>query len=183
MIADHLGKRPMASNWPILVLAVLATGCHSAPHIKGPGRDRPFPLGQTSDSFWETQQTNAEAADMIFYDHEFEGQTQNLAPGAKKKLMAVALRMEHVPFPVVVEESPHKSNPQLDAQRHQTVVEQLSRLGVRDAEKRVVIAPVFAEGFTAVEGEQAYYTVTSDLSFGNGGGFGRRFGGFGGMFR
>ena len=37
----------------------------------GPEVDRPFPLGQVTDSFWETQQTNAEAADFVFYDHEF----------------------------------------------------------------------------------------------------------------
>jgi hypothetical protein len=30
----------------------------------GPAHDRPFPVGQVSDSFWETQQTNAEAADL-----------------------------------------------------------------------------------------------------------------------
>ena len=77
--------------------------------IRGlPQVDRPFPIGQVTDSFWETQQTNAEAADFIFYDHEFRGNTAELAPGAKKHLEQVALRLEHVPFPVVIEESPHR---------------------------------------------------------------------------
>src|SRR5204862_7308889 len=91
-----------------LTFALLA-GCHHGDDCNtGGGRrggyrnsamaDRPFPLGQVSDSFWETQQTNAEAADFIFYDHEFRGNTAELSPGAKKHLMQVALRLEHVPF-------------------------------------------------------------------------------------
>jgi hypothetical protein len=131
----------------------------------GPSYDRPFPLGQVTDSFWETQQTNAEAADFTFFDHEFKGNTAELAPGAKKHLMQVALRLEHVPFPVVVEESPHNGRPQLDKARQKTIVEQLARLGVPEAEKRVVIAPAFAEGFTAVEGEAAYYHTLNNGQF------------------
>src|ERR1041384_4859886 len=60
----------------------------------GPAYDRPFPLGQVTDSFWETQQTNAEGADFIFFDHEFKGNTAELAPGAKKHLQQIALRLE-----------------------------------------------------------------------------------------
>jgi len=126
--------------------------------------DRPFPLGQVSDSFWETQQTNAEAADFIFYDHEFQGNTALLAPGAKKKLMQVALRLEHVPFPVVIEESLHNARPKLDQARRTTIVEQLARLGVVNSEKRVVVASAFAEGFTAIEGEAAYYQTLSNFN-------------------
>lgn len=146
----------------------------------GPGYDRPFPLGQVTDAHWETMQTNAEAADFIFYDHEFVGDTAELAPGAKDHLMQVALRLEHVPFPVVVERSPHNARPQLDQLRRITIVEQLARLGRDDAEARVIIADAFAEGFTAIEGEQAYRQVIGN-SFN--GGAGRRFGGQGGFFR
>lgn len=154
----------------------------------GPSYDRPFPIGQVTDSFWETQQTNGEAADFIFFDHEFAGQTANLAPGAKDKLMQVATRLEHVPFPVTIEQSPHNGRPQLDQQRRQVIVEQLARLGVPEADKRVVVAPAFTEGYTAIEGEAAYYqNIYGGFGyFGNGffgGGAGRRFGGFGGMFR
>ena len=84
---------------------------YGAPH------DRPFPIGQVSDSFWETQQTNAEAADFTFYDHEFRGDTAELGPGAKRHLEMVAMRLEHVPFPVVIEQSQHNAKPQLDAAR------------------------------------------------------------------
>ena len=139
---------------------------------RGPDFDRPFPLGQVSDSFWETQQTNAEAADFVFYDHEFQGNTALLAPGAKKKLMQVALRLEHVPFPVVIEESMHNARPQLDLARRRTIVEQLARMGVVNSEKRVVVAAAFAEGITATEGEAAYYQTINDNNYSN-----RSFGG------
>lgn len=132
---------------------------------QGPPYDRPFPLGQVTDAFWETQQTNAEAADFVFFDHEFKGNTAELAPGTKPKLMQVALRLEHVPFPVVIEQSVNNARPKLDQARRKTIVEQLARLGVVNAEKRVVIAPAMAEGFTAVEGEAAYYRTLNNSQF------------------
>jgi hypothetical protein len=147
----------------------------------GPAYDRPFPLGQNSDAFWETQQTNAEAADFVFYDHEFLGETANLGPGAKRHLEEVALRLPHVPFPVVIEQSMFNAKPELDFARRQTIVMQLARLGVPNVEERVVIANAFAEGFTAVEGERNYYSGILGGGFGGGGG--RRFGGTGGMYR
>jgi hypothetical protein len=179
-----------------IALALLA-GCHHGDDCDGagggrrsyggPGADRPFPMGQVSDAFWETQQTNAEAADFIFYDHEFKGNTAELAPAAKKHLMQVALRLEHVPFPVVVEESPGTHSPaetarrkQLDQARRQTIVEQLARLGVSNVEERVIVANAFPEGLTAIEAEGAYSSVIGDTF---NGGFGRRFGGTGGIYR
>src|SRR5688500_18660947 len=146
-----------------------------------PQVDRPFPVGQVSDSFWETQQTNAEAADFIFYDHEFRGNTAELAPGAKKHLEQVALRLEHVPFPVVIEESPNDARPDLDLARRTTIVEQLARLGVVNSEERVVVANAFPEGYTGQEAEAAYYGGV--LTDGFVGGTGRRLGGYGGVYR
>jgi len=174
------------------LLAALA-GCHQGDdcdggsrglfgrrNARGPGADRPFPLGQVSDAHWETQEANAEAADFIFYDHEFKGQTAELAPGAKKHLMQVALRLEHVPFPVVIEESLHNAKPELDQARRQTIVEQLARLGAANSEERVIVANAFPEGYTGIEAEGSYYNVLGD-NFG--GGAGRRFGGTGGVYR
>jgi hypothetical protein len=168
-----------------LALAAL-TGCHhSAKHgnggsYAGPGADRPFPIGQVTDSFWETQQTNAEAADFIFYDHEFRGNTAGLSPGAKQHLEQVALRLEHVPFPVVIEQSLHNAHPELDEARRQTIVEQLARIGVPSAEERVVVANAFPEGYTGIESENSYYNVIGGAFDG---GAGRRFGGTGGFYR
>lgn len=150
----------------------------------GPPYDRPFPLGAVTDSHWETQQTNAEAADFIFYDHEFVGETAQLAPGGKKHLEEIVLRLEHVPFPVAVEQSPYNAKPELDQQRRQTIVEQLARLGVPDSEGRVVIASAFAEGVTGIEAERAYYNaISNQFGYGFGGGVGGRFGGRGGTYR
>lgn len=175
-----------------LTLAVLA-GCHhhgdcngGRRGYRGPGADRPFPLGQVTDSFWETQQTNAEAADFIFYDHEFRMDTKTrtdtaeLTPGGKKHLQQVALRLEHTPFPIVIEESPHNGRPELDQARRQTIVEQLGRLGAMNAEERVVVANAFPEGYTGIESEGSYYNVIGSAF---GGGAGRRFGGTGGAYR
>jgi len=159
-------------------------GNHQAQHWArkyGAPHDRPFPLGQVSDSFWETQQTNAEAADFVFYDHEFRGDTAELAPGAKRHLEMVAMRLEHAPFPIVIEQSEHNARPQLDGARRQTIVMHLNRMGVTNADERVVVANTFAEGFTAIEAERAYYNGV--LNGGFEGGAGRRFGGTGGVYR
>jgi hypothetical protein len=147
----------------LLALLAVAPGCqfkkgklYGGTKVGGPQHDRPFPLGQVSDSFWETQQTNAEAADFIFYDHEFVGDTARLTPAAKKHLQSVALRLEHVPFPVVIEETSLDPNCPLDQARHRVIVEQLARLGVADAEERVICANAFPRGITSTEAIQSY---------------------------
>lgn len=147
----------------------------------GPPYDRPFPLGQVTDAHWETQQTNAEAADFILYDHEFVGDTAKLTPKGQKHLLQIAIRMEHVPFPIVIEQSPDGRYPRRDAERRSAIIDYLTQLGLESFENRVIVAPAFAEGLHAVEGEAAYYST-----FGGGqfyGGVGRRFGGYGGVFR
>ncbi|MGQ9503681.1 MAG: hypothetical protein ACUVQG_01250 [Thermogutta sp.] len=169
-----------------LVLGLIAPGCHttkvSHEAKMGPVYDRPFPLGQVTDAHWETMQTNAEAADFIFFDHEFVGQTAELTPLGRKHLLSVALRLEHVPFPIVVEESPRGENPQLDENRRQAIVNQLAQLGLdrQMIEARTVVAPAFTEGLSAIEGEAAYYRTLTDGNYGGGayGGLGRGFGGW-----
>jgi hypothetical protein len=158
-----------------------AGGGRGARRATAPGYDRPFPIGQVTDSFWETQQTNAEAADFIFYDHEFRGNTAELGPGAKRHLEQVALRLEHVPFPIVIEQTPHNARPELDQARRQMIVEQLARLGVVNAHERVIVANAFVRGYTSQEAEGSYYGGILNGSFG--GGAGRRFGGTGGAYR
>ncbi len=166
-----------------LALLLLFGGCHGAVHeaARGPAYDRPFPLGQVTDAHWETMQTNAEAGDFIFYDHEFVGQTAELTPLGRKHLLSVAVRMKHVPFPVVVEELPNEQNPALDQARRETLVNLLAELGHtrEEIDPRVIVAPSFTAGLTAVEGEAAYYRTLNDTygtGAGSGGGFGRSFG-------
>lgn len=165
------------------LVAALSLGCATHDVLdSGPEVDPPFPLGAVTDAHWETQQTNAEAADFIMYDHEFKGDTVALAPGAKRHLEQMALRLEYVPFPIVIEQSMHNDNPQLDRARRHAVVEHLARMGLTNVEGRVVVAPAFAEGFTAIEAENSYYNIINS-GRGGGGGGGRRFGGGGGMYR
>ena len=166
-----------------MLLLVSTAGCQQ--FYSGTQHDRPFPVGAVSDMFWESQQTNAEAADFIFYDHEFRAKTTELAPGTKRHLESVALRLEHVPFPVVIEQSKHNRYPKLDLNRRQVIVEHLTRKGVHDAENRVIIAPTYVQGYSAIEASQAYYSVFENAGLGQGaggGGFGRGFGSFGGGF-
>lgn len=168
----------------------LATvGCQShVPHEQKMGAapyDRPFPLGQVTDAHWETQQTNAEAAKFIFFDHEFVGDTAKLGPAGTKHLWQVGLRLSHVPFPVIIEESPDNRNPRLDQARRETIVDHLSQMGLEPdlIQSRVGVAPAFPEGLSAIEGEAAYYSTIGGSDFGVGGGAGRRFSGRGGHFR
>ncbi|GAB6184782.1 hypothetical protein JCM17478_32270 [Thermopirellula anaerolimosa] len=167
-----------------LALLLLLSGCHGAMREakQGPGYDRPFPLGQVTDAHWETMQTNAEAGDFIFYDHEFVGQTAELTPLGRKHLLSAALRLPHVPFPVVVEELPDEKNPALDQARREAIVNLLVELGYprEEIDGRVITAPGFTAGLSAVEGEAAYYRTLNDTygtGVGYGGGYGRSFGG------
>ena len=194
--------RQIISTVVLAAACLLTVGC-AGPHKQshktyggppyGPAHDRPFPVGQVTDSFWETQQTNAEAADFIFYDHEFRydtklhAETAQLSPLAKKKLEQVALRLEHVPFPVIIEELPRTHDEAknhekglVEQARRKTIVEQLNRLGITNADERVVISNAFPEGYTGVEAERSYSTI---IGTGFGGGAGRRFGGTGGAYR
>jgi len=189
LTVHNRGPRSAAhGRWPLAAaccLLLLASGCVWE-QLRSPPYDRPFPLGQVTDSHWETQQTNAEASDFVFYDHEFEGSTTRLTPAGKKHLLEVALRLDHVPFPVVVEQTVDNKNPKLDAARRQAIVELLVKLGIEQqyVDPRVVVAPAIAPGLSAIEGEAAYYsTIQGASEFGYGGGAGRRFGGYGGSYR
>ena len=161
----------------VVLTAAGLTGCASD---GGPPYDRPFPIGQVTDAHWETQQTNAEAADFVFFEHEFVKDSADLAPSAKRHLEGVALRLEHVPFPVVIEQTPYDANPKLDAARRQTVVESLARMGLVKVESRVIIANAFPASRTAIEAERTYY---NGILLGGAGGAGGGGGGGGGTYR
>jgi len=173
MFAKHAGLLLLT------FVSLSSLGCGGRGYLGGPTYDRPFPLGAVTDQHWETQQTNAEAADFIFFDHEFVGQTAEFAPGAKVHIEQVAMRLEHVPFPIVIEQGLHNAHPELDRARRRAVIEALARMGIPNVEHRVVVAPAFTEGFTGIEGANAYRKSVSD-SFSGGAG---RFSGRGAFFR
>ena len=124
------------TTFGLVVLTLSVSGCfhHNTRRGSrmGPEVDRPFVLGHATDAFWETQQTNAEAADFVFYDHEFVGDTAVLSPAARRHLESVAIRLGKVPFPIVIEQSRNNTKPDLDRQRRRSILEQLGRMGGLD---------------------------------------------------
>jgi len=132
---------------PFLLLVLSGCAEPGAPY------DRPFPLGQVTDAHWDTQMTNAQASSFIFYDHEFIDDTTKLNVLGLKHLEQVAIRLPHVPFPVVVEEIPNHANPRLDMARRQAVLDRFAELGLCNLDQRVVIAPAIAEGILGPEAE------------------------------
>ncbi len=149
------------------------------------------PLGTLSDDIWRTQEHNAEASDFVIYQHEFKLNEPRLNTSGEDHVKQIAGRVvAGQDFPVVIERSmtskgpdstyqyPVHPNPELDMRRRQLIAIALEKLGVPDAEERVVVAPAFAEGFEAGEAINAYRTGSS--SFGSGGFGGGAGGGFGG---
>lgn len=185
----------------LLLLAVVpaTAGCGvaAAPLFYQPPNP-PTMLGTSVDQMMEQQETNAEASKYVVYEHEF--QHRMLTDGKRVGLNRLnAAGEDHLKaiaenargggnFPIVVERSrsssqegtefqyPVHHNPELDMRRREVVVAALASLGVADAEDRVVVAPAFAQPYTAGQAARAYSGSMS--GGGGGGGFGG--GGFGG---
>ncbi|MEO8493461.1 MAG: hypothetical protein ABI614_00210 [Planctomycetota bacterium] len=151
------------------------------------------PLGSISDDVWRAQEHNAEASDFVLYQHEFKLNEVRLNTAGEDHVKQIAERISNGDnFPVVIERSnttarldtdykfPVHPNPELDMQRRKLIVNALVRLGVPDADERVVVAPAFAEGFQSQEAMSAYGRGFSLQGGQGGGGFGGGGGGFGG---
>jgi uncharacterized membrane protein YgcG len=128
-------------------------------------------------------QTNGEAVDFLLYRNDFVGETAELSPAGKDKIMEIAARMRSAPFPVLVERSENNSNPELDAFRRNLVAQILTDHGNPDADQRTIVSNTYGPGYNSIQAEYNYYRYLY-TSFGtnngnNGGGFG---GGSGGGF-
>ena len=182
----------------LLLVLLAAAGCTSPSLFYQP----PLPpemLGTKVDQLMQTQEDNAEASKFVIYQHEFElnemregrfadGLRLNAYGEDHVREIAENLRMG-APYPVVVERSqtspkpgtqyryPVHYNPDLDMQRREVIVRALTRMGIADADMRVVVAPAFAQPLNGNEAENAYGV---GMSGGFGGGVGGGFGGFGG---
>jgi hypothetical protein len=156
-------------------------------------------LGSKVDQLMQAQEENAEAAKFIVYQHEFQ---LNFEHDARKvrgirlneygedhlKRIAQSIR-GGAPYPVIVERSqttirpetefkyPIHYNPDLDMQRREVVIRALNKMGIPDADSRVVVSSSFAQPLTGVEAEQAYYSTFNNWG---GGGWGGGGGGWGG---
>lgn len=162
----------------------------------------PAMLGSEVDQLMSQQERNAEASKFVIPIHEFElnrptpdgrerGWRLNESGEDHVKQIAARLRQGHE-FQVVIERSqtsalsdtefeyPVHFNEDLDWKRRAIVVAALERLGIPDADQRVVAAPFAAEGITASEAVRAYTRVVgANNQNGGGGGGGGRGGGAG----
>lgn len=149
-------------------------------------------LGTISDSIWRKHERSAEAADFIFYEHEFKLNGTKLNDRGLDHVRQVAFRLlQGEDFPIVVEislssprpdtqyEYPVHPNPELDMQRRAKIVKALDLLGVENAESRVVVAPAYSPGALATDAIGAYQRSATLGGLGGGFGGGGR-GGFGG---
>jgi len=186
-------KTPAMATMASLVLGQVF-GCCCSPCEKcgGMGDLTPRPLGAINDQYYRQQESNAEASDFVFYEHEWTDNSANMNDAGKEHLKQVAVRAAEVPFPILVERSSMSSRPgtkykfpvhndeQLDLQRRTLIVTALAEMGVQDAEQRVSISPALTPGFQSFEAERAYSRGFSG-GYGMGGmGMGGGFGG-GGM--
>jgi hypothetical protein len=183
---------PRAGAAATLLLSALS-GCSSTDEkCSHMGDITPYPLGTISDPVWQQQESNAEASDFVVHEHEWVGNSTDLNAAGKEHVKQIAARAAEVPFPILVERSsmsvdpdtrfrfPVHNNEELDLQRREFVVEALGRLGLVDAEQRVVVAPALTPGFESFEAERAYNRGFG--GYGGFGGFGGGYGGFGGGF-
>ena len=168
------------------VIAALVTGCKS--HEECYERPTLAPLGAVSDPIWKNQEANAEASELVVYQHEFMRDAEWLNHAGEDHVKQIAERMRsEQDLPVVVEQSmtsplvgaeypyPVHPNVELDMRRREIVVRSLTALGIPDAEQRVVVAPAFTDGVTGSEAESAY---RQGLSGSQTGGWSGGFGGF-----
>jgi len=177
-----------------------APGC-STPAFFYQSPPLPEMLGTKVDQIMELQVQNAEAAKFVVYQHEFEDRRYENGV-AVKDLRLNEAGEDHVrkiaeqlragsPYPVVVERSQtsakHRSqfgypvhlNPDLDMKRREAIVRALTRMGIDDADTRVVVAPAFSQPLTGMEAESAYSTGLwgGGMGGGMGGGWGGGMGG------
>lgn len=181
----------------VLLGLVAAAGCKtSVLFYQSP--PPPEMLGTKVDQIMELQEHNSEAAKFVVYQHEFEDRRYENGV-AVKDLRLNEAGEDHVrriaeqlragaPYPVVVERNqthvkqrtqfkyPLHFDSELDMKRREAVVRALTRMGIPDADTRVVIAPAFSQPLMAMEAESAYQTGL----WGNGMGGGGWGGGMGG---
>ncbi len=146
-----------------------------------------YPVGAVMRAHFHQMQTNAEAADFIFYQKDFVLESAELTPDGKDKIFEIAARMRSAPFPVIVERTWNNANPELDAHRRAIISQILTDLGNTDANNRTFVSNSYGLGKNGIEAIPEYYQYVFQggnfNNFGNGGGgFGGGGGGGGGGF-
>jgi len=155
--------------------------CFAKLHRRSGAIPDTLPLGSTVRAHYQVMETNAEATDFIFHQHDFVGETAELTSDGKDKLMEIHARMNAQPFPVLVERTTNNADPELDALRRNLIAQILTDFGHYDAQQRTVVSTPYGPGYNSNQAEQMYSRhVLSGNRNGNNFGSGQGNGGFGG---
>jgi hypothetical protein len=125
----------------------------------------------------------AEQDYFVIYSNEWRYGTDEdgtrLGPAGERRLEEFAQRLPYEPFTVVIDKS---EDAELDQSRRVAVVEQLSRLGMNDADSRVIVDRGQANGLYGIEAPIIGGGFLQNGGAGaGGGGQGMGAGGMGGM--
>jgi|GEM_PF-2076944 len=137
-----------------------------------------LPLGSLVRAHDQVMETNAEAADFIMHRLNFVGQTAELTPDGKDRVLEIAARMRSAPFPVLVEREPNNADPELDALRRNLIAQILTDLGNPDAQQRTIVSNAYGPGYWSAPAQSTYWQYIGN--FGNNNNFGNNGGNFGG---
>jgi hypothetical protein len=136
----------------------------------------PAPVGTYSCQWQLAQQDRAELDDFVFYEAEWYRGGSDLGPKGKEHLAAIAKRVAAGEQQIVIEphhdHETHELNSELNYERVAHVVNQLSELGVIDAQDRVVIGRSIAEPLLGTEGARVGTSRLQGTRGGVGGGGG-----------
>lgn len=142
-----------------------------------------YPLGSVVRTHYHQMETNGEAFDFIIHRNEFVDFTGELNAFGMDHLLEIAARAPSAPFPILIERSENNSDPELDQHRRQMVALILTRMGVTNAQTRVVVSQSYAPGLNGDEAQDTYFRFlnNNNRNGAGGGGFGGGGGGFGGF--
>jgi hypothetical protein len=172
-----------------LVLAWTAIGCCHVRRWLGfddpcadiPPGAIPQPTGTYACQWQAAQAARAETDDLVVYGNQWLERSALLSPAGQQHVHELALRLTHVPLPVLVEAS---GDAALDAARRDAIVAQLAQRGVPDPHLRVVVGRPAAQGLYGDEAGRIYRGYlgagsrgASSLGAPVTGGFGSRAGG------
>lgn len=199
--------------WPavsLCLLGIVASGCtnpnfsrrvlRNTAHIPPP----PAKSGAATEAIWRRQEQNAEAADFIIYEHDFEAiGSVRLNDAGIDHLKQIASRLlAGAPFPVIIERSKYSTDPrvpatdidrgifnyeihpdpELDNRRRDIIARVLADMGVPHANQRVVVGRQLAPSQNSQQAAQAYQQFLAPPVTGLGRGFGPQGFGFGAGF-
>jgi hypothetical protein len=152
---DALTMRNWLGALFILGTMLPAAGCHQTGYFWPTDRCADIPCGaipQPAGVYscqWQTEQKlRAEQDKFVIYQYEWFQGGDHLGPAGRRRIEAIAQRLDSVPYPVLIEKSEDTT---LDETRRQFVIATLISLGAAQAERRVILGYSEAEGLDGTE--------------------------------